>query len=102
MKINEPLDENHARRQIRDCIARGSVRWTNHVLERCSERGLTTGDCVNALKSGAVEPTGWEHGAWRYRVRAGDVTVVVAFRGQRQLTVITAWRGRQVWWTKES
>ena len=92
MAVSEPLDENTAKRLIRDCITRGSLRWSNHALERIPERGLTTGDCVNALKSGAVEPPEWENGSWRYRVRAGEITVVIAFRGARDLTVITAWR----------
>ena len=91
MPHTEPFDGNTARRLIRDCMTRGSVRWTDHVLERCSERGLTTVDCVNALRSGVVDPAEWENGAWRYRVRAGPITVVIAFRDARTLTVITAW-----------
>lgn len=91
MPYNEPFGEDTAERLIRGCITRGSVRWTDHVLERCSERGLTTVDCVNALKSGTVDPAEWENGTWRYRVRAGKITVVIAFRDPRTLTVITAW-----------
>lgn len=48
-------------------------------------------DCVNALRAGAVDPAEWENGTWRYRVRAGRITVVVAFRNVRALTVITVW-----------
>ena len=92
MLDNEPFGENTAKRLIRDCLARGHVRWTNHATERLLERGLTTGDCVNALKSGAVDPAEWENGTWRYRVRAGEITVVIAFRDVRALTVITAWK----------
>ena len=91
MLANEPFGGDTARQLIRDCITLGSVSWTHHALERCSERGLTTGDCVNALKSGAVDPAEWENGTWRYRVRAGPITVVIAFRDERSLTVITAW-----------
>lgn len=92
MAAGEPLDEYTAKRLIRDCITRGSLSWSSHALERIPERGLTTVDCVNALKSGAVEPPEWENGSWRYRVRSGEITVVIAFRGAREMTVITAWR----------
>ena len=70
----------------------GTVRWTDHATKRRLERRLTMGDCVNALKSGTVDPAEWENGTWRYRVRAGEITVVIAFRDVRALTVITAWK----------
>ena len=92
MAASDPLDQNTVKRLIRDCITRDSLRWSNHALERIPERGLTTVDCVNALKSGAVEPPEWENGSWRYRVRSGKIAVVIAFRGAREMTVITAWR----------
>ena len=91
MLPNEPLGEQTAKQLIRECITRGHVNWTNHALHRCSERGLTTVDCVNALRAGAVGPAEWENGTWRYRVRAGKITVVIAFRDVRALTVITVW-----------
>ena len=91
MPRSEPFGEHTAKRLIKECMTRGSVRWTDHVLERCSERGLTTVDWVNALKSGTIDPAEWENGTWRYRVRAGEITVVIAFRDPRTLTVITAW-----------
>ena len=92
MSASDSLDPNTAKRVIRDWITRGSLRWSNHALERIPERGLTTVDCVNALKSGVVDPPEWENGSWRYRVRSGEITVVVAFRGEREVTVTTAWR----------
>lgn len=92
MPSNEPYGEDIAKRLIKDCIAHGTVRLTDHALQRCSARGLTAGDCVNALKSGTVDPAEWENGTWRYRVRAGPITVVIAFRDVRALTVITAWK----------
>lgn len=92
MPSSEPFGERTAKRLIRECITGGRVSWTDHALERCSKWRLTTGDCVNALKAGAVDPAEWEMGTWRYRVRAGRITVVIAFRDERSLTVITAWK----------
>ncbi len=91
MLPNEPFGENTAKRLIKDCIACGQVNWTDHAIKRCLERGLTTVDCVNALRAGTVDPAEWEAGTWRYRVRAGKITVLIAFRDARALTVITAW-----------
>ena len=91
MPDNEPFGENAAKQLIKNCIACGQVSWTHHAFRRCSERGLTTGDCVNALKAGTVDPAELENGTWRYRVRAGPITVVIAFRNVRALTVITVW-----------
>ena len=91
MPSNEPFGENTAKRLIGVCIDHGHVSLTDHATQRCLERGLTAVDCINALKSGTVDPAEWENGTWRYRVRAGKITVVIAFRGVRALTVITAW-----------
>ena len=55
------------------------------------EIGNAPGDCVNALKAGTVDPAELENGTWRYPVRAGRITVVIAFRDVRTLTVITVW-----------
>lgn len=91
MPSNEPFGENAAKQLIRKCLSSGRVNWTSHATQRCLDRGLTTVDCVNALKSGTVDPAEWENGTWRYRVRAGRITVVIAFRDVRTLTVITVW-----------
>ena len=92
--IEHPLHRTVADRVIREIVARGTVRWTDHALRRLSERTLTTVDCVNALRAGTVDPAELENPTWRYRVRAGGTTVVVVLRSERELTVITAWRWR--------
>ena len=38
-------------KQINDA---GALRWTNHVLVRLLQRGITTDDVVCALQSGAI------------------------------------------------
>ena len=53
---------------------------------------LTAVDCVNVLRGGVWDPPHWEHGTWRYRVRAGRLCVVVAFRSATALVVVTTWR----------
>lgn len=92
MVLDEPVDEITAKRVIRNILERGNVRWTGHALQRLPARDLTTVDCVNVLRAGVVDPAELENGTWRYRVRAGRISVVVAFRSEDTLVVITAWR----------
>jgi len=44
---------------------------------------LTTVDCENVLRGGFVRPGEYE---------TSRITVVVAFRSERELVVVTAWR----------
>lgn len=53
---------------------------------------LTTVDCENVLRGGVVRPGEYEHGTWRYRVETSRVTVVVAFRSESEIVIVTAWR----------
>ena len=71
-----------------------STRGTpaNAAMASAVHRHLTTVDCVNVLRAGVVDPPELENGTWRYRVRGGWINVVVAFRSEDTLVVITAWR----------
>ena len=53
---------------------------------------LKAGDCLNVLRGGWVEPAELEAGTWRYRVATQRIVVVVAFRSETVLVVVTAWR----------
>jgi hypothetical protein len=56
---------------------------------------MTTGDAVNVIRGGVVQPPEWEGGEWRYRVRTARMYVVVAFESESELVVVTGWRIRQ-------
>ena len=49
-------------------------------------------DCENVLRGGVVRQGEYEHGTWRYRVETNKTTVVIAFRSEQELVVVTAWR----------
>ena len=53
---------------------------------------MTTPDCANVLRAGVVEEPEFERGSWRYRVRTQRMYVVVAFRSENELSIVTAWR----------
>lgn len=88
------VDKGAARRLIRHILEAGIVAWPEHALKEMAKDGLTTVDCTNVMRAGAVEAGEWERGSWRYRVRTNRICVVVAFRSPEELVVVTAWRIR--------
>ena len=92
---NEPLDPPKAKDLIRAILESGEVRASNHALDEMAKDDLTMVDCVNILRGGWVEPAEFEKGTWRYRVRTQRICVVVAFRSEAKLVIVTAWREKQ-------
>jgi hypothetical protein len=88
----EPLSPPDARRLIHEILVAGEVVSSRHAADEMAKDDLTLVDCINVLRSGVVEPAEWEHGTWRYRVHARRISVVVAFRSEARLVVVTAWR----------
>jgi hypothetical protein len=90
----EPLDPARARQLIRRILQTGTVHFSGHALQEMAHDNLTTVECTNVLRGGVVEPPELVSGTWRYRVRTARVFVVVAFRSEARLVVVTAWRIR--------
>ena len=89
----EPLRSTEARARIRTILAGGTVLYSKpHALNRLAERHLTTIDCENVLRGGAVAEAEWENGGWRYHVRTARITVVVELLSESELLIVTAWR----------
>jgi hypothetical protein len=77
---------------IRQILRGGSTACSRHALDEMANDGLREVDVVNALRGGHVEFEEQIHGKWRYRVTTQRITVVVAFRSEASLVVVTAWR----------
>ncbi|MBI3448996.1 MAG: DUF4258 domain-containing protein [Acidobacteria bacterium] len=92
--MTEPFSPTQARQRIRRILLSGSFSYSSHALREMEKDGLAPIDCVNVLRAAIVEPAEFEHGSWRYRVRSAYIWVVVAFRSESELRVVTAWRGR--------
>ena len=90
--VREPLDPAAAKTLVRTILDAGTVSFSRRAREELREDGLTTVDAVNALRGGVVSPGELEHGTWRYRVRTARLVVVVAFRSEIELVVVTGWR----------
>lgn len=53
------------------------------------ERDIDEADIINVLRGGAVSPPEIESGTWRYRIFTPKMWVIVAFRSETCLVVIT-------------
>lgn len=90
----EPLSPVDAKRLIGAILDEGSIAFSKHALKELEKDDLTPVDTANILRGGIVEPGELENGSWRYRVRTTRMCVVVAFRSETELRIVTAWRFR--------
>ncbi len=94
--LEEPLHPDAATRLIARIVREGSVAWSQHALAAMRDDSLTTVECVNVMRAGVVsEPGELEGGSWRYRIHTQRICVVVAFRSDTELVVVTTWRRRR-------
>ena len=88
------LDSRVVKPLIRQILETGTVSFSGHALEEMRKDKLTTVDCTNVLRAGVVDPGEWDRGSWRYRAKTNTICVVVTFRSEAHLVVVTAWRIR--------
>jgi hypothetical protein len=92
----EPLSAGDAKQLIAKILRMpGSVTFSQHAFDELAKDNMTTVDALNVLRGGVVDPPELEKNTWRYRVRTSKMYVVVAFRSDTELRVITAWRVRR-------
>jgi hypothetical protein len=92
--MDEPLAPDAAKRLLREILRAGRLTYSSHAKQELLADEITTLDVVNVLRGGVVRPGEFEHGSWRYRVETQRIAVVVAFRSELHLVVVTAWRRR--------
>ena len=92
--MKEPLRPDEARRLIRQILTKGVVSPSDHTCREMANDALDLSDCLNVLRAGVVEEAELCKGTWRYRMRTSRIVVVVAFRGEAHLRIVTAWRAR--------
>lgn len=95
LALREPLLPSAARDLIRLAVAHAKVAFASHAREELAKDGITIDRAIEVLRAGVVEPAEFEHGSWRYRVRAATIYVVVAFRTEDHVVVVTAWRRKR-------
>ncbi len=92
MDVTERLDPPVAQRLIRKILAAGQVSWSDHARDEIAKDKLSIPDCANVLRAGIVEEPEYDRGSWRYRVRTQRIYVVISFRSETELSIVTAWR----------
>lgn len=92
MLANEPLATDAAKTLIRSILENGIVAFSSHALEELRNDSMTTADALNVLRGGVVRPGEQERGTWRYRVQTSRMTIVVAFRSESEMVVVTGWK----------
>lgn len=91
--MKEPLSRNEARKLISTILATGNVSWSSHALRELEKDDMEITDATNVLRAGQIlEEAELVNDTWRYRVHTGRMVVVVAFRSESELRIITAWR----------
>ena len=90
--LSEPLSQPEAKALILANLTAGSVTWSSHALKELERDKMIADDAVNVLRAGVVEPAELENGSWRYRVRTSKIYVVVCFRSEVEMRVVTCWR----------
>jgi len=80
---------------VRAIRLNGNTVESGHAKARLKEHGLTMVDVDNVLRCGRINREGeCEEDAWRYRVETPLMAVVVAFRSDSELVIVTVWRKR--------
>ena len=64
------------------------------IQRAVAKDGMTDQDTVNTLRAGQPEPSDFENGSWRHRVKTNRFCVVVTLLSEREAVVVTAWRVR--------
>jgi hypothetical protein len=81
-----------AKKLIRAILKEGWVFFSTHAVEEIRKDDLSRRDVENVLRGGVVREPEWENGSWRYQVETSMIRVVIAFRNESTLVVVTAMR----------
>ena len=86
------VDVATARKLLREILAAGTLWYSQHAKREMEQRKITTMDVVNVLRAGVVEPSEFEHGSWRHRVKTNRICVVVVLVSEHEAVAVTTWR----------
>lgn len=86
------LDVAAARKLLRGILATGRLWYSRHCEAEMTRDKLAPVDIVNVLRAGVVEPSEFERGSWRHRVKTNRICVVVVLVSEEEAVAVTAWR----------
>ncbi len=95
--LKHPLNYSHATKSARKILKFGTVSYTRHAQQRQIERKMNQVDCANVLRWGQCDghrnDDGEDDDDYTYRIATNEMTVIVCFRSEEHLAVVTCWRG---------
>lgn len=94
MDTTKRLDSLQASKLLKRILRERGTGFSQHARDEMEADDLAEPDIANTLRCGVVGDGELVKGAWRYRVETDRISVVVAFRGEAEAVVITAWRKR--------
>lgn len=90
--MRHPLTPPAVKGLVRAIRVGGTVAFSSHGEQQMAKRGISRIDVDNILRGGTPQEGEMENGSWRYRICTPRFVVVVAFRSETALVVVTAWR----------
>lgn len=92
--MSRQLPEEQARKLAVQILREGSTVFTKHCRQAMEDDALLETDIVNTIAGGLITEPGEVslRGGWRYRVRTRRITVVIEFRSDEEMVVVTTWR----------
>jgi len=90
--VLEPYDAGTAKSLIRRILTGGRVAFGTHADKEMAKDQLGKLDLTNVLRAGAVSVNCFDGTHWRYTVETAMICVVILFRGEKEIRVVTAWR----------
>lgn len=70
----------------------GTTGFTGHADNELAHDRLSRVDAQNVLRAGTCVGCDLISGTWRYRFSTARIAVIVAFRSETAMVVVTAWR----------
>lgn len=93
--MKEPLSPSSVKKLLIAILLTGGVlSFTKHAYAEMAADNLTEADVRNVLRGGVARAGEFVKGSWRYRVETNSIAVVVAFRSETRVVVVTTWRKR--------
>jgi hypothetical protein len=94
--VSGPVTAGEVRLRLGAILRNGwEVAWTSHARRELAKDRMTTVDAVNVLRCWRyMDPPEQDIQTreWKYRIHTDMMGIVVKFRSETQLVVITAWR----------
>lgn len=90
--MTEPLGNDDAKAEALRRLNAGQVVITSHFRRAAIADGVLPASAPQMIVSGFVQLHEFVDGSWRYRFACGCFVVVVAFRGQDELRMVTLFK----------